>query len=154
MKTLEEWFALYEESHQNPVNKMFHKICIPPIVASTVGLLWVIPHPFGTALDGWMNWATIAVAASLYFYLRLNVRIFAIMTVALGVSLWASHLLAPVPDFYLAKLSAGLFITGWIGQLVGHKVEGKNPSFLNNLAFLLIGPAWLAKGFAGTSAQA
>ena len=32
----------------------------------------------------------------------------------------------------------------WIGQFIGHKIEGKKPAFLPDLVFLLIGPAWLA----------
>ena len=31
----------------------------------------------------------------------------------------------------------------WIGQLIGHKIEGKKPAFLSDLVFLLIGSAWL-----------
>ena len=153
MKSLDQWFRLYEQSHQNPINKAFHKVCIPPIVVSTVALLWVIPHPFAAMMDGWLNWATLAVAGSLYFYLRLNTRIFALMALVLGLSLWGSRILASEPDYLLAKLAAGIFVFGWIGQLIGHKFEGKNPSFLNNLAFLLIGPAWLAKGIANNTSS-
>ena len=36
-----------------------------------------------------------------------------------------------------------LFVSAWIGQFFGHKIEGKKPSFLKDLQFLLIGPAWL-----------
>lgn len=36
-----------------------------------------------------------------------------------------------------------LFIITWILQFVGHKIEGKKPSFLKDLQFLLIGPIWL-----------
>ncbi len=31
----------------------------------------------------------------------------------------------------------------WIGQFIGHKIEGKKPAFLPDLVFLLIGRAWL-----------
>jgi len=31
----------------------------------------------------------------------------------------------------------------WIGQLIGHKIEGKKPALLHDLVFLPIGPAWL-----------
>ena len=31
----------------------------------------------------------------------------------------------------------------WIGQLIGHKIEGKKRAFLHDLVFLLIGSAWL-----------
>jgi uncharacterized membrane protein YGL010W len=39
--------------------------------------------------------------------------------------------------------SVAIFIIAWIGQFYGHKVEGKKPSFLKDVQFLLIGPAWL-----------
>ena len=35
------------------------------------------------------------------------------------------------------------FIFAWIGQFIGHKIEGKKPSFFEDIQFLLIGPAWL-----------
>ena len=31
----------------------------------------------------------------------------------------------------------------WIGQLIGHKLEGKKRALLHDLVFLPIGPAWL-----------
>ena len=37
----------------------------------------------------------------------------------------------------------GAFIITWILQFVGHKIEGKKPSFLKDLQFLLVGPIWL-----------
>jgi uncharacterized membrane protein YGL010W len=39
--------------------------------------------------------------------------------------------------------SLGIFVLAWIGQFIGHHVEGKKPSFFKDLQFLLIGPAWL-----------
>jgi uncharacterized membrane protein YGL010W len=30
----------------------------------------------------------------------------------------------------------------WIGQFIGHKVEGRRPSFFTDLKFLLVGPMW------------
>ena len=36
-----------------------------------------------------------------------------------------------------------VFILAWIGQFIGHKIEGKKPSFFEDIQFLLIGPAWL-----------
>ena len=35
------------------------------------------------------------------------------------------------------------FIVAWIGQFIGHKIEGKKPAFFKDLQFLLIGPVWL-----------
>jgi uncharacterized membrane protein YGL010W len=35
-----------------------------------------------------------------------------------------------------------LFVVMWILQFIGHNIEGKKPSFLKDLRFLLVGPAW------------
>ena len=37
----------------------------------------------------------------------------------------------------------GVFVVAWIAQFVGHKIEGRKPSFLTDLTYLLIGPAWV-----------
>ena len=36
-----------------------------------------------------------------------------------------------------------IFVLAWVGQFIGHKIEGKKPSFLDDVKFLLIGPIWL-----------
>jgi uncharacterized membrane protein YGL010W len=43
----------------------------------------------------------------------------------------------------LWQICLGLFVVGWVGQFVGHKIEGQKPSFLKDIQFLLIGPLWL-----------
>ena len=43
----------------------------------------------------------------------------------------------------LFTISLVLFVVAWIGQFIGHKLEGAKPSFFKDLQFLLIGPAWL-----------
>jgi uncharacterized membrane protein YGL010W len=40
-------------------------------------------------------------------------------------------------------LSIAIFVVAWIGQFIGHKIEGKKPSFLDDLRFLLIGPLFV-----------
>jgi uncharacterized membrane protein YGL010W len=37
-----------------------------------------------------------------------------------------------------------IFVVAWIGQFIGHAIEGKRPSFFKDVQFLLIGPLWLA----------
>ena len=45
----------------------------------------------------------------------------------------------------LTLISLVIFVIAWIGQFYGHKVEGKKPSFIKDLQFLLIGPLWVLK---------
>jgi len=43
----------------------------------------------------------------------------------------------------LFLIYTSIFIIAWIGQFIGHKIEGKKPAFFKDLQFLLIGPLWL-----------
>jgi len=43
----------------------------------------------------------------------------------------------------LLLIYISIFIIAWIGQFLGHKIEGKKPAFFKDLQFLLIGPLWL-----------
>ena len=143
MRTVSEWLTEYGVSHQNPTNKLLHWICVPPIVLSVMGLLWSVPVPaaFG-ALSPWLNWATLTAAAAVVYYLVLS------PSLALGV-LGAFALLLVIVQ-WLAQLpwplwltSLVIFVLAWIGQFIGHAVEGKRPSFFKDVQFLLIGPLWL-----------
>lgn len=118
----------YSESHQHPTNKTIHWICVPVIVFSLLGVLWAI-SPY--LVYGFM-------ALALIYYVWLSI------TLAIGMallSLLAIGLLMHIP--YLLWVSIGLFVAAWIGQFIGHQIEGKKPSFLEDVQFLLIGPIWL-----------
>jgi uncharacterized membrane protein YGL010W len=135
--------AEYGESHQNPTNKAIHWFAVPVIAWSVIAILWVLPTPrfFGAVL--YLNWATIVCALAVIYYLTLSVPL------AIGMaafSLIAIAIIRLVDDTISIKLEwiAGtLFVFAWVFQFVGHEVEGKKPSFLKDLQFLLIGPAWL-----------
>lgn len=45
-------------------------------------------------------------------------------------------LLATPPDAVL-PMSAGIFVLAWAGQFIGHHIEGKKPSFFDDVRFLL-----------------
>jgi uncharacterized membrane protein YGL010W len=89
-----------------------------------------------------MNWALLSTAIALLFYLRLGFSAFAkmilIAAVAIAISAGLESLGAP-----LGYIAVVIFVLAWIGQFYGHKVEGKKPSFFDDLAFLLIGPLWI-----------
>ena len=67
----------------------------------------------------------------------------------LGMLLWSLVCLAlcRLIDQHVAwplwAVCTALFVAAWIGQFYGHHIEGKKPSFLKDLQFLMIGPAWL-----------
>lgn len=139
--TMQDWFDLYAVSHRNPTNKAIHWLCVPLIYWIVVGLLASLPFPDAGRQWG-LNWAVLAAVPAMLFYWRLSAPIAAVMLLVTGVCLlaheWLSSQLAAVWWFYI-----GLFVVLWILQFVGHHIEGKRPSFLKDVQFLLIGPAWL-----------
>jgi uncharacterized membrane protein YGL010W len=143
MRTVTDWLGEYGASHQNPTNKLLHWICVPPIVLAVMGLLWSTPvPPEFAAVSPWLNWATLAAAAAIVYYLALSPALALGILVAFVVLLAITHLLAQLP-WPLWVTSVVIFVIAWIGQFVGHAVEGKRPSFFKDLQFLLIGPLWL-----------
>lgn len=142
-RSMQQWFDAYGESHQNPTNKAIHWICVPVIYFCVVGFLYSIPLPDAPPLVGPHMLASLAVGLVGIFYLRLS------FTVAAGMVLWSLFCLATCRYLYthvdtpLWLICTILFVVAWIGQFYGHKVEGRKPSFLEDLQFLMIGPAWL-----------
>lgn len=145
MKTLNEWFEEYSVSHKNLTNKKIHYICVPLIFFSVVGLFMSIPNqilkPLASIHPIFANWAFIIILFVLLFYFRLSIT--------MGLKMLAFTTLCLVGNYFIGKsfpllwFSIAVFIVGWIGQFYGHKIEGKKPSFIKDLQFLLIGPAWV-----------
>lgn len=143
MRTVTDWLGEYGESHENPTNKLLHWICVPPIVLSVMGLLWSLPVPGAfAAVSPWLNWATLAGAAALVYYLALSPALAAGVLLAF-VALFALVAWLDTLPWPLWATSLAIFVVAWVGQFIGHAVEGKRPSFFKDVQFLMIGPLWL-----------
>lgn len=148
MKTLQDWFSEYGESHQNPTNKFIHWICVPSIFFSIIGLLWnihfdFISKNFSYPLSEFVNLASLISILVLVFYLRLSFKIFIGILFIIALGLIGCFCIEQYSSIPLWGISLTIFFLAWIGQFYGHKIEGKKPSFLKDLQFLLIGPAWV-----------
>ena len=147
MKTLPEWLAEYGESHQNATNKLIHWFCVPAIFFSVVGLVFSIPSGFLAAqlpfLGDFANWATLTLFLVLIYYISLSPALTLGMLLFSALCLALANYLAITFPGMLAYISLGVFVLAWIVQFYGHKIEGKKPSFLKDVQFLMIGPAWL-----------
>jgi len=151
VRSLSEFLAAYGESHQNPLNQWVHIVCVPAILISTLGLLWLVPVGQWLGLAEttafWVNGATIVAALSGLVYLKLSVGVLVLMAGWFAVSLWA--ILAVLEaGWSLLWTSLVVWLVAWAVQVYGHKVEGKKPSFVEDLVFLLIGPIFVSIEFA------
>ena len=140
MKNVHALLNEYSESHQNKINKKIHWVCVPAIMFSLLGILWSLPFPVN--ISSLLNWATVLIILSVVYYFFLSWQL------ALGMlfnSLLMILILQWIDGFPLPlwQIAFAVFSVAWIGQFVGHHIEGKQPSFFNDIQFLLIGPVWL-----------
>jgi uncharacterized membrane protein YGL010W len=141
-RPIDRWFASYSGDHRNDTNQLIHVVCVPAILWSVIALLWCIPVPGTLFRPG--TWAGLAMLVAALFYLRHSRRLGVGMALVFFVLGLVTRLLydALGPQG-LAVLAVAVFVVAWIGQFVGHKIEGRKPSFLTDLTYLLIGPAWV-----------
>ena len=140
MNSIQGWLDAYGKSHQNPINKKIHWLCVPLIMLSLLGLLWSIKLSF--IIDSeYLNATTLLISLVSIYYFRLSVP--------MGIGMLFISILMLFLIFYINHSNVSLFIylvifvLAWIGQFIGHKIEGEKPSFFEDLQFLLIGPLWL-----------
>lgn len=143
MKKINSLLDQYGESHKNGTNKLIHWICVPAIFFSIVGLVSIIPFPWEINIYEGINlsWALFALILVLLYYVSLSIPL------SLGMLLFSIGCLFLCSQINESKYSLwiyiGVFAVSWVFQFIGHNIEGKKPSFLQDIQFLLIGPAWL-----------
>ena len=145
MRKIDHLFSEYAESHQNSTNKTIHWICVPLIFWSILGFISLIPSPhiFIEYFGRISIVSLVAIFLVTFFYFRLSWRIALIMVF---IMLLMEHLVYFINIEFQHKswiCFLSVFVLSWIGQFYGHKIEGKKPSFLKDLQFLLVGPIWL-----------
>lgn len=128
---LDQLIAHYAVSHQHPTNEAIHCVAVPVIMLTLLGLLYVL-HPLVLALF---------LAASFVYYARLSIRVLVLMVI------WSALLTALIVlmgDLRL-PICITLFVLAWIAQFIGHKIEGRKPSFFEDLQYLWVGPLFVAR---------
>ncbi len=120
-RKVDQLLAHYAQSHQNPRNETIHFFAIPLIMLSLVGLLYAA-HP-------WIAYAFIA--ASMVYYARLSI-VFLVTMAALSVV-----------ALVLVRTMGSAVLPFSIAQFIGHRIEGKKPSFFEDLQYLWVGPLFV-----------
>ena len=145
-RPIDRWFQHYSGDHRNPTNQLIHVLAVPAILWSVVALLWCMP-----VLGTWFKsgiWAALAMFGAWMFYNRLSRRIGLGMLAVFFVMGCLCRLLEQrlgLPG--LLRLAIAVFMAAWVAQFIGHKIEGRKPSFFTDLVYLLIGPIWVLAKF-------
>lgn len=119
----------YGQSHRHPTNELIHFVAIPLIMLSLVGLMF--------SLQPWIAYAF--VAASMVYYLRLSLVFFLSMLALSALALALVHAMGE----QVFPISLVIFVVAWIFQFIGHQLEGKKPSFLEDIQYLWVGPLFV-----------
>jgi uncharacterized membrane protein YGL010W len=137
MKSIDQLFTEYAKSHTHETNKRIHYLCVPLILYSILALLDLVHIYKGLSL------AWVLVIAVTPYYLALSLK-FGLPVIIFSALICLSFSLYPSVQIQLYTASF-IFIFSWALQFIGHKIEGKKPSFFEDLQFLLIGPLWVTK---------
>ena len=141
-RRIDHWFARYSDDHRNATNQRIHLFAVPLILWSVVALLWCIP-----VAGSWFRpglWAALAMFLAWSFYFRasrsLGYGMLAVFVAMAWLTRWLHLALGTTQLLYLA---IAVFVVAWVAQFIGHRIEGRKPSFLTDLTYLLVGPAWV-----------
>jgi uncharacterized membrane protein YGL010W len=148
-RTIDIYFAKYNEYHTNPVNRIINYICIPVITFSVIGFIWSLPFiniNFLGVKAGFLNWASFLIAFSIYYYYRMSpilsycmlLVVFAFAYGIVQLEYWQK-----AGGMVLPQVCIVLFVIANFLQLIGYKLEGKKPMLFFDFKFLLISSLWL-----------
>lgn len=141
-RQIDRWFAQYSNDHRNGTNQWIHVFAVPAILWSAVAMMWCIPVP-GTLFQPGL-WAALAMFLAWMFYNRASHRLgYGMLAIFVAVAWSMRSLYALLGASHLLTLGIAIFVVAWIAQFIGHRIEGRKPSFLTDLTYLLIGPAWV-----------
>lgn len=146
VRPVDRFFDAYSEDHRDATNQRLHVVCVPAIVWSLLALAHCVPLG-GGAPSGLLAAVLAVVAVAFWCWLSLPLGIGA--GIAMALSFWSVAMLHEMlGGGGLALVGAVVFVAAWVGQFIGHHIEGRRPSFFTDLVYLMIGPVWvLAKGF-------
>ena len=143
VRRIDALLAQYGDSHQHPHNKLIHWLCVPAITWCVFVGFYLLPYPSALGATMGLNWMWVAYGAALLYYLVLSTKLAVGFVAVAGLCVASINWLEATQTLDLGLFAAGVFVVAWVGQFIGHKIEGKKPSFFKDIQFLLIGPAWL-----------
>ena len=143
-RPVERLLFSYDGDHQHPTNRAIHTVCVPAIVWSVTGFFWAIPVPELIGRTGF--WMALMMFLAWTWYWRMSRP----LAIGILISFVAFGVINRVIDVYFGTMAVlwsavVVFVVAWIGQFIGHKIEGKRPSFFTDLVYLLVGPMWTLK---------
>ena len=143
MSKVDRLLGEYRESHQNETNQVIHNIFVPLIFLSAIGILWDVKLPIVLDFLGGepLNVSMVVAVLVFAYYLSMSFAVSVGILTVTAAGMIACYLYDGPVSIWVISLA--VFVVSWIMQFVGHKIEGKKPSFVKDLEFFLVGPMWV-----------
>lgn len=134
MRDINALFEDYASYHRTEGNQWFHRLGIPLIMLTLIGMLARVE------LFGGIDGAMVLIALAGIYYVILDWRL-GIGMIVVSVAMYFAGAALSMP------VNATFFVLGWIFQFIGHSVyEKRQPAFFRNFVHLLVGPLWILHG--------
>jgi len=144
-RSRQDWLDSYGAGHRHRLNRLLHGACVPAIAWSAIALLWTLPVPPTLLRPG--AWAVMAMVLAFHgYWKRARALALALLLAFAALGLATQALYAGLGAHRLALLAGAVLALAWLGQSIGHRLEGRRPGFFADLACLPVGPAWLMAG--------
>jgi uncharacterized membrane protein YGL010W len=140
MKSLVDQLSNYADYHRSARNIATHLVGIPVIVLAVIALL---SRPGFMVAGMALSPAVLVAAATLLYYLRLDIAMGLVMTVLFALGLWFGSYAAALDTASWLIFGVGGFVVGWLIQFIGHYFEGRKPAFMDDVMGLAIGPLFV-----------
>jgi uncharacterized membrane protein YGL010W len=141
MNKLTDLLAQYASYHRDRRNILTHLVGIPMIVLS---LMVLLARPTLATVGGLpINPGMVIAALLALYYLKLDLRMGAVMAAVFALGLDVALHTAPLATGAWLAWGLGLFLVGWAIQFLGHYFEGRKPAFVDDIIGLVIGPLFV-----------
>lgn len=141
MNKLTDLLAQYASYHRDRRNILTHLVGIPTIVLS---LMVLLARPTLATVGGLpINPGMVIAALLALYYLKLDLRMGAVMAAVFALGLDVALHTAPLATGAWLAWGLGLFLVGWGIQFLGHYYEGRKPAFVDDIIGLIIGPLFV-----------
>jgi uncharacterized membrane protein YGL010W len=143
MRTADQWFDIYQETHRHPVNRAIHRLCAPIAALALIGLLWSLPVPDAfTRISPALNWGSTFIMAAIVYYFILSIMLgLGMVAIVLGIVAVIQWLDGQWIPLWLSTL--GLLAGAFIAMFAGHNLEGRRWQIISDLQLIMIAPVFL-----------
>jgi len=143
MTDTDGWLNRFEETHRDLASPALYWAAVLMVILGTVGLMWALPVPNEFAeISPLLSWGTVFLMAAAVYYFIISVSL-AIGMLPFVIGIGGFQIWLETSAYSLFRVSLGLLGAGIIGLWLGHRNENGPRAIVQDLQFMMIGPAWL-----------